>query len=103
MVGRLLAVLIVLYIALDFTNPHMPGAVTFDPAKSIEGVHAERNRGSQPVMITIAAPRPVRLGEASEPQRSQHRLVPLPAPRWHTSLFRRASTPGALAAPSEDH
>jgi hypothetical protein len=36
--------LLLLYLSLDFTNPMMPGAVTFDPAESVEGVRIERVR-----------------------------------------------------------
>jgi len=102
MVVRALVLLIVLYIALDFTNPHMPGAVTFDPAKSIEGVHAERTRQTQPATIAIPAPRPVRLVEAPTQGFADERLVPLPARRWRTPHLQRTSAPDPPAA-SEDH
>ena len=102
MVGRFLTLLVVLYIALDFTNPHMPGAVTFDPTKSVEGVHAERGRLTPSVTIALPA-RPVRLTEAAAPRVSDDRLALFPPPRWRTPFHRRLTTSDTLAVPSEDH
>ena len=33
----LFTALVMLYLALDFGDPHLPGAVTFDPADTVEG------------------------------------------------------------------
>ncbi|HEV8640464.1 MAG TPA: hypothetical protein VGV13_05140 [Methylomirabilota bacterium] len=44
MTARWLTVLLFLYVALDFSNPLMPGAVSFDADDSVEGVRAERPR-----------------------------------------------------------
>jgi hypothetical protein len=38
MASRPLTLLILLYVALDFANPLMPGAVSFAPAASVDGV-----------------------------------------------------------------
>lgn len=38
-----LSVLLILYVAADFANPLMPGAVSY-PSGSIEAVHVERSR-----------------------------------------------------------
>ena len=38
-----LSVLLILYVAADFANPLMPGAVSY-PNGSVEGVHVERSR-----------------------------------------------------------
>ncbi|MBI2158262.1 MAG: hypothetical protein HYU26_15380, partial [Candidatus Rokubacteria bacterium] len=41
-VSRLTLRLLLLYVALDFSNPLMPGAVSFDPDDSVEAVRAGR-------------------------------------------------------------
>ena len=43
-VHRRLALLLLLYVSLDFANPLMPGAVTFDPSGSVDGLRAPRVR-----------------------------------------------------------
>jgi hypothetical protein len=102
MVARALIALVVLYLVLDFTNPHMPGAVTFDPAKSIEGVHAERTRHTQPVTIAVPAPRPVRLTEVPARGLTDELPAQPPVRRWRTSHLERTPAPEPPAA-SEDH
>lgn len=42
---RKLAWLIAVYVTLDFANPLMPGAVTFDADASIEGVTVDHSHG----------------------------------------------------------
>ncbi|MBI2161477.1 MAG: hypothetical protein HYU25_14065 [Candidatus Rokubacteria bacterium] len=37
---------IVLYLSLDFANPHLPGAMSFEVNRCVEGVRVERPRVS---------------------------------------------------------
>ncbi|MBI1737585.1 MAG: hypothetical protein HYR51_20630 [Candidatus Rokubacteria bacterium] len=53
-VQRGLLVLVLLYVALDFTNPLIPGAVSFDPEACTEGARIERGRAA--VVATPALP-----------------------------------------------
>jgi hypothetical protein len=39
---RVFTLLIVLYLALDVSNPFLPGALTFDPDESVEVVQLQR-------------------------------------------------------------
>jgi hypothetical protein len=50
--ARLLVRLLLLYVALDFANPMMPGAVSFDPGDCVEGAHLERARAPDSVAAT---------------------------------------------------
>jgi hypothetical protein len=47
-----LSVLLILYVAADFANPLMPGAVSY-PNGSVQAVHAERSRSAD---VLPAAP-----------------------------------------------
>jgi hypothetical protein len=64
MKSRRLTLLVALYVTLDLSNPFMPGAFTFDPDESVEGVSVHYERG-QRQHGTVPAPLPVR-GEAGE-------------------------------------
>jgi hypothetical protein len=98
-----LSILLILYVAADFANPLMPGAVSY-PNGSVEAVHVERLRTADvlpgaPVVASFErielaelAPHPTRL-MASRPV-TGHRLIPV----------RRALLVGPDSPPSsEDH
>jgi hypothetical protein len=65
MVCRRLALLLLLYVSLDFANPLMPGAVTFDPAGSVDGLRAPRVRVAAPA--AVAAPARLEPADAERP------------------------------------
>jgi hypothetical protein len=65
MVRRRLALLLLLYVSLDFANPLMPGAVTFDPSGSVDGLRAPRVRVAAPA--AVPAPPRLELADAERP------------------------------------
>jgi hypothetical protein len=95
---RGLILVIAVYVGLDLANPFMPGAFTFDPEQSVDGVHGERSR---PQLVTLATPAVLRVQTegTSPPPR-----LPAPAARkWFAEprpLHARVSDPAPL---SEDH
>jgi hypothetical protein len=94
-----LALLLLLYVALDFSNPLMPGAVSFDLSESVEGVHAVRPRieapsvAIAPLLIVVPEPLPVLVRAAPRPG-------PVVRAPHHRRVFRLR---GALPPPGEDH
>jgi hypothetical protein len=73
--ARRLAPLLILYVSLDFANPMMPGAVSFDPDDSVEAIRPDRSR-----VDGDAAPAPPGpAAERLEPSRLV-RLAARPAP-----------------------
>ena len=93
---------LVLYVALDFANPLMPGAVCFDPADSVEGVGRARASVAAPsiaVSPTTEVVLPAALGArvaASTATPRARTAVPI-APRART-----APAPDPSPAP-DDH
>jgi hypothetical protein len=96
--------LLVLYVCLDFANPLMPGAVTFDADESVEGVRAERSRadGEAAAVVPVPAaehlrPAPV-VGVAARPRPG------LDLARAHL-VMQRPTRPRAAdpAPPGDDH
>jgi hypothetical protein len=45
--------LLILYVVLDFSNPHMPGAVNFDADECVEGVGAPGVRQGELLPIVL--------------------------------------------------
>jgi len=95
---RRLILVIAVYVGLDLTNPFMPGAFTFDPERSVDGVHGDRGR---PQLVTLATPTVPRVQTDGTPPSPR-----LPAPaasKWLAearSVHVRVSDPHPL---SEDH
>lgn len=56
---RLALLPIVLYLSVDFANPHVPGAVSFEVNDCVDGIRLERPRASaeRPVMTPIMTSR----------------------------------------------
>lgn len=100
---RGLALLLVLYVAADFANPMMPGAVSFDPAESVEGIHAAR--APQSSVTVLPAPTPPQLeGPSRDPSPTRWRPTrpvrlpfDLPGPPAH------AASPDDSSAPADPH
>jgi hypothetical protein len=56
--SRALIFAILLYVALDFFLPTMPGAFVFDPAESVESVHVKRDALSTIAVRSAVVPDP---------------------------------------------
>jgi hypothetical protein len=92
-----LAVLVVVYLALDFGNPLLPGAVSFSVADTVEGLRAGRPRApAVGIAVPLPAPQPV-IPVAAAPRADRRGSTPVPVAAW-TRAFR----PGvAHAGPPE--
>jgi hypothetical protein len=97
-----LPVVLVLYVAADFANPLMPGAVSFTDGL-IQAVRAERARpadlpGDLPGLPVLAGAEPV------SPDVSDPRPTPVrAAARWLAPVRRAAARRRAPPPPVEDH
>ena len=101
--SRLAILFFLLYVAFDFANPLMPGAVSFDPNDSVEAVRASQARAGAATVATV--PRtPERLrapGEARPVVRAEPVILP---PRERLGHRRRAPAPAPPPPQaSEDH
>lgn len=99
-----MALLVAIYIALDVSNPLMPGALTFGVADSVEVRQAERFRGQAPHFAVVPRlPEPAELDAAD---RSRPHL-PLAATAAHGPRLTRVTRSHLPApsdvSPSEDH
>jgi hypothetical protein len=54
---RSLVLAIAMYVALDLTNPFIPGAFHFDPEESVEGISTERSWKAAVVFPAPIVPR----------------------------------------------
>ena len=97
---RLLALLLLLYVGADFSNPMMPGAVSFDPTDSVDGIRA---RAAVAALAPPVAAGPVCLMVEPAP-------APAPSTRdWLTPLARAPIArpahldTGESPPPTEDH
>lgn len=106
MKARALTLLILCYVSLDFSSPFIPGAFTFDPDGSIEGVFSRRDGAAWRVVPDARSPSPTsRAGTVTRPTGT---ITPVPrrsraASEWLVDV-RRAHAPVPEArTPSEDH
>jgi hypothetical protein len=103
-----LALLLVVYVSLDFANPMMPGAVTFDTNDSVEGRKADRGRDADADAVASRLPATTALRHATvQPARiGSARPAPQGAPVWQVHVRRVYSTAAAdgsgSSTPSED-
>ena len=98
-----LTLLLLVYVSLDFSNPMMPGAVSFGSDASVKGYQADRVREADVVAPHLPAAMPQRLTPARASVMVSPRSV-REAPLVWQVLFRRAYP--SLSAPvdsSEDH
>jgi hypothetical protein len=100
--GRL-SVLLILYVAADFANPLMPGAVTFLDG-SVEAVHVERARFAECTPGTPVLASHERVEVARLTCHAPH-PAPLPPAAWlRLAPVRRAlQVESGPPQPSEDH
>jgi hypothetical protein len=97
-----LTLLLVIYVALDFSNPLMPGAVSFGAAESVEARHGDRLRGAgvaeappPPTAVTRFRPVPLSLTLS-------RRLAPDVSCVWQVFLRRSYPWLSGSATLSED-
>ena len=55
----LFTTLVMLYLVVDFADPNLPGAVSFDPDDCVEVVQTER-APSAPIPVLAVPPEPIR-------------------------------------------
>jgi hypothetical protein len=98
-----LSVLLILYVAADFANPLMPGAVNY-PNGSVEAVHVERSRTADVLPGTLVVASFERI-ELTDLMRVRARLTPnRPVTGCRlTSVRRVLRPPPDRPASSEDH
>jgi hypothetical protein len=98
-----LSILLILYVAADFANPLMPGAVSY-PNGSVEAVHVERSRTADalPDPPVFASFECVALTEL--PRYPVRMRASRPVPTHRLNPVGRARVTGPDAPPSsEDH
>lgn len=102
--ARWLAVLLLAYLALDFANPLMPGAVSFDPDDSVEAVRGGHAPAPDAVSF-VGEPLVPAVVRAPPPRCSIARAARATrTPRERLAHLRRAPAPSATPArSSEDH
>jgi hypothetical protein len=103
--GLLLVVLI--YVALDFSLPEMPGAFVFDPAGSVESVEVARGRLTAEIVVLPAPAREALIFADQSRRDSTQRLPPTAdvAPHWRpvVNWLVRATLPSSHISPEDPH
>lgn len=98
-----LALLVVVYVSLDLSNPMMPGALAFGIEETVEVRQSDRFRHETHAPLVPLAPAPRRL---DSPARAAARRRPLPPVTPHIRWARAPRAPlsaSVPASPSEDH
>ncbi|HUP34572.1 MAG TPA: hypothetical protein VNC82_03895 [Candidatus Limnocylindria bacterium] len=100
-----LALLLAVYVSLDFSNPMMPGAVSFDTAKSVEGRPADRGREVEADAggARLPAVAPLRHAAGAPAVTGRARPAPRGAPVWQAHVPRSYPSASVSTAPAEDH
>jgi hypothetical protein len=99
--ARRLILLLGLYVSLDLTNPFMPGAFTFNPDDSVDGVclHYEVFRSR---LAAIPAPPSIRDAAMKRPVVTPQPADPPAVSEWFVDLRQRQSS-SSEPPPTEDH
>ena len=100
--GHLLVGLLLMYVGLDFANPMMPGAVSFDPSECVEGVHLERARTPESTASVPVLPVARRIDTASA-ERAAPRSVRNPRPPLFFVTPPAHAVPLDAPPPGDDH
>jgi hypothetical protein len=99
-----LALFVAVYVALDVSNPMLPGALTFGGEPSVEMRQTDRFRGQVHEAAPIPrAPEPERLDPADRPLTLRRQRPPETLRLRPTHAARSRLSGPASAAPSEDH
>jgi hypothetical protein len=100
-----LALLFAVYVSLDFSNPMMPGAVSFDAGDSVEGRRTDRGREADAdvsaARLPAVAPRPSAASAPAVTERA--RPAARGTPVWQPYVRRSDPSASGSPAPSEDH
>ncbi|HBH01064.1 MAG TPA: hypothetical protein DDZ42_03920 [Candidatus Rokubacteria bacterium] len=102
--SRLAILFVLLYVAFDFANPLMPGAVSFDPDDSVEAVRASQAGAGDAAVVAVPPRAPERLQAPAGARPLARVASAVRPPRERLGHLWRA--PARLAAPpqpSEDH
>lgn len=78
----LFTTLVMLYLVLDFGDPNLPGAITFDPDGCVEVVQAQRTSAPPPRALA-AMPEPVHLAPVRRVPVPVRRSIQSPSARAH--------------------
>jgi hypothetical protein len=99
-----LAIVLLVYLTLDFANPLMPGAVRFERG-SVDSIQGDRARPVVPSVSLELAPTPEAvIDRLAQVQASQGTRWPAEPRRLRMAPIRRAPLPSPdPLAPSEDH
>ena len=99
-----LALLLVVYVSLDFANPMMPGAVTFDTDDSVEGRKADRGRDADAVASLLPATTALRHATVRPALIGRPRPAPPGAAVWQVHVRRvySAASESGSSSPAED-
>lgn len=102
--SRLAVLFFLLYVGLDFSSPLIPGAVSFDPDESVEGVRTGRVAAPDEGAGTRPAPAPARLQPLRLERPAPVRPPGPDGPRERLVRIRRTPAPApASARSSDDH
>jgi hypothetical protein len=95
---------VLIYVALDFSLPEMPGAFEFDPAGSVDSIETARGRLPFEVVVQPPPPRDAPLLSRQARIDTRHRLPPSTevAPRWRAVVNWLPRATAASPPPSED-
>jgi hypothetical protein len=101
---RRVALLLLVYVTLDFANPLMPGAVRFDDG-SVDVVHADRARPATPAPAVDLASSSEIVIDPRAHIRPPDRPNSIAQPRHHavTRIRRSPLSSSESSAVSEDH
>jgi hypothetical protein len=102
--GRVLLLVILIYVGLDLCLPDMPGAFMFGPAGSVESVEAASGRMISDVVVLPAPASEAFLAPKAPQTDLRHRLparIEFPLP-WRTQLNRVPWATAASPSSSED-
>ena len=81
----LFTTLVLVYLALDFGDPNLPGATTFDPDDSVEVVHLQRDPSPAPPAPAVTPERFLRTTTARVTVLSLTRRTRVAPPPPHVS------------------
>ena len=101
--SRLTLLLLLLYVVLDFSNPLMPGAVSFDLDESVEAVRPGRLEPPATAGAATPAPAPSRVESAAPARSALRRPAGRAAPPVVLTHLRRTPAPSRASDRSEDH
>ena len=102
MLSRWFKFALVLYVALDFANPLMPGAVNFDPDTSVDGITAH-HQVSRSLFVSVATSAPVSTQSPPVPHVGGMRPTRTVVGDWLADVRRAHSGPSEPPLLTEDH